>query len=163
MDSYLFVIFTRLFLIIHSSIDCLCTLATLFPRLIIMIEKWKIKYVFFNELYPSIFKQIIDDSNMTTADLPLPPPQTKNPHAITTTSICFLIYWVAAMGLTRAAAGVFPHKHTLCIAGIMYILEALVAEYEGFTTQTIPAKTARVMSIASTCLCGMCWYSITLL
>jgi hypothetical protein len=66
-----------------------------------------------------------------------------------------LVYWASAMSLVRVVALLlFPNDALLVCVAIMYLLEGLVAEYEGFTTGAISQETARIISRFSF---GVCW------
>ena len=64
-----------------------------------------------------------------------------------------LMYWIAAMSLTRLMAVCWTCAPTLITFAIMYALEALAIEYEGFTFQTAKSEYARKVSLFSF---GMC-------
>lgn len=57
------------------------------------------------------------------------------------------MYWMAAMSLVRVMALVWPCTPTLITVAIMYLLEALSVEFEGFTHKTVKADYARRFSL----------------
>jgi hypothetical protein len=69
------------------------------------------------------------------------------------------MYWVAAMSLSRAVALCWPCTPTLITVAVMYLLEALAVEFEGFTHKTVRPEYARKFSLF--CL-GMCLFSFLL-
>ena len=99
-------------------------------------------------MYPSIFRDAINSEHSTLARI--------------------IVYWVAAMSLVRVFALIFQNAGFYMCVSVMYLLEGLVAEYEGFTSCTIPAGTARLISSFSFCmslvlvvLAGVTLYIIT--
>jgi len=150
---------------IHTFLDCVCTIVTLFyssssskSDLCFIVpetvehsnsgnneniddckkeeEKSKIRQVkaMFLGLYPSLFKDPILE---------------EHPAILSR----ILMYWIAAMGLTRLMAVCWTCAPTLITVAIMYALEALAIEYEGFTFQTTKSEYARKVSLFSF---GMC-------
>jgi len=105
----------------HALLDCACTLACLFPSVF--------PSPFLASLYVSVFRDAINYE-----------------HVVLTRVI---VYWAAAMSLVRVGCFFFPIPECFCLAALMYWLEGLVAEYEGFSTGTIPRKTARTVSVLS--------------
>jgi hypothetical protein len=85
-------------------------------------------------LYPSIFKESILE---------------EHPAILSR----ILMYWIAAMSLTRLMAVCWTCAPTLITVAIMYALEALAIEYEGFTFHTAKSEYARKVSLFSL---GMC-------
>jgi hypothetical protein len=57
------------------------------------------------------------------------------------------MYWVAAMSLTRVMVLVWPCVPTLITVAVMYLLEALAIEFEGFTHKTVKHDYARKFSM----------------
>ena len=59
------------------------------------------------------------------------------------------VYWVSAMSLVRLIAVCTLSSATYLSVAVMYALEGLVAEYEGYTMLTMYATHARVISVFS--------------
>ena len=57
------------------------------------------------------------------------------------------MYWMAAMSLTRVIAVGWPCASTLITVAVMYLLEALAIEFEGFTHKTVRPDYARKFSL----------------
>jgi hypothetical protein len=163
MMAWLYLIVLAIYAI-HTFLDCACTIVTLFyssssskSDLCFIVpetvehsnsgnnenidckkeeEKSKIRQVkaMFLGLYPSLFKDPILE---------------EHPAILSR----ILMYWIAAMGLTRLMAICWTCAPTLITVAIMYALEALAIEYEGFTFQTAKSEYARKVSLFSF---GMC-------
>lgn len=86
------------------------------------------------KLYPSLFKEEANSGPM---------------------QMRFFIYWIAAMGIVRTICVFYTNITSLLCVSFMYFLEFLVFEYEGFTSMTIVAQKARVMSIFALVMCIM--------
>lgn len=108
---------------LHAAIDCVCTLLCLF----VTLQQQNRVTHFLATMYPSIFLE-----------------EAASPRLAR-----FMMYWVAAMSLVRALTVCVPTPELFAAVGIMYVLEALVAEYEGFTAQSIHQETARSISLFS--------------
>jgi len=153
MDWLFFVILGIYF--IHASIDCACVLVTLFykPPLVaddeveqsqpeentaILSDSYSEKYkgIYLNirnvlyNLYPSIFNDI---------SLRQEPEILKR----------LMIYWISSMSLIRLIAVYWPCTQTILCVSVMYLLEALVAEFEGFTFKSIIPSQAKLVSVFS--------------
>ena len=105
----------------HALIDCLCTLCSLFPV--------RFPHPLFATLYASVFENVIHSENATLGRV--------------------MVYWASAMSLTRVLALCFRIPEMFCLVALMYFLEGLVAEYEGFSANTIHESTARTISMCS--------------
>jgi len=120
----------------HTVLDCLCTVCCLFFD----------SRSYIATLYVSVFRSVVDSEN-------------------TTLSRC-MVYWAASMSLVRLVAIGFRTTELFCAVAVLYCLEGLVAEYEGFSSGTINRRTARTISIFSfglslTVLIVMCiWQSV---
>ena len=62
-----------------------------------------------------------------------------------------MAYWIAAMSLVRALAGLYAHTNTCLLLAVvvMYALEALAFEYEAFTAHAIAPRLGRAASLFS--------------
>jgi hypothetical protein len=58
-------------------------------------------------------------------------------------------YWTGSMSLARLVAIAAPSFDTFSVVCLMYLMEALAFEYEGFTAQTVIAHRARMVSLVS--------------
>ena len=105
----------------HACIDCACTICCLFPDLV--------SHPYLATMYSSIFKDVVNSEHVVLTRV--------------------LVYWAAAMSLVRALALVFRSFELCVCVCLMYVLEGLVAEYEGFSSCTVPPKTARMISSIS--------------
>jgi hypothetical protein len=105
----------------HALIDCLCTLCSLFPLYF--------PNTLFATLYASVFQDVINSENATLGRV--------------------MVYWASAMSLTRVLALCFRLPEMFCLVALMYFLEGLVAEYEGYSANTIQQGTARTISLCS--------------
>ena len=108
-------------LITHSAADCACTLCCLFPA--------QFANPYLATMYVSIFRETINYENAALSRV--------------------TVYWAAAMSLVRALALWFQTVELFWAVVIMYVLEGLVAQYEGFNTGTIKRKTARLITLFS--------------
>jgi hypothetical protein len=104
---------------VHAALDCVCTVCCLFP----------LKNELFATLYVSVFRDAINSENGALRRV--------------------MVYWASAMSLTRVMALCFRIPELYCTVAVMYLLEALVAEYEGFSAGTIQRRTARSISMLS--------------
>jgi hypothetical protein len=59
------------------------------------------------------------------------------------------IYWVSSMSLIRLIAVYWPCAQTILCVSVMYLLEALVAELEGFTFKSVIPSQAKLVSVFS--------------
>jgi hypothetical protein len=104
---------------VHAALDCVCTVCCLFH----------LKSELFATLYVSVFRDAINSEHAALQRV--------------------MVYWASAMSLTRVMALCFRIPELYCTVAVMYLLEALVAEYEGFSAGTIQRRTARSISILS--------------
>ena len=124
----------------HALFDCLCTLATLFLH---TQQAWacvdRLCGSFWESLAMAYPRMLLRERCGREDDL----------------SRRLLAYYVASMSLARVAAVCAPCPPTFfCVAGV-YALQALAAEYEGFSVCAAPPHTARII----TCFCtlmGLC-------
>ena len=123
MEGGVFVLgfFIFLIMLLHVLLDCMCTLCCLFPGLF--------RQPYLATLYVSIFRETVNNENATLGRV--------------------MAYWAAAMSLVRALALLFLSIDLFVAVIVMYVLEGLVAEYEGFSSSTIKRKTARLISCFS--------------
>ena len=124
MEDIVMIIVTVVIVIalaLHTILDCACVLCCLFPR--------HFPDPYLATLYVSVFRESINSENETLARV--------------------MVYWAAAMALVRLLALFFLSFDLLMAVAMMYALEGLVAEYEGFTSGTIKRKTARLISCFS--------------
>ena len=105
----------------HALFDCLCTVCTLFPQL--RVTGW------FATAYPSIVCERYSQQDPMMPRL--------------------FMYWVSAMSLVRVIAVCVPCTLTCLSVSVMYVLEGLVAEYEGYTALCVHATVARAISVFS--------------
>ena len=114
-------IFIFWIIFLHIFLDAACLLCCLFPE--------RFPYPYFGLLYVSIFWETVNCENAALART--------------------MVYWAAAMSLVRVLALVFASFELLAVVAAMYVLEGLVAAYEGFYCNTIKHKTARLISFFS--------------
>ena len=106
---------------LHVILDFICALCCLFPHYF--------AWPYAATLYVSIFRETLNNENAALSRA--------------------LVYWAAAMSLVRLLALVFLSFDLFAAVVLMYVLEGLVAEYEGFTAGTIKHRTARLISLFS--------------
>ena len=106
-------------LFFHAVLDCICTLCCLFP--------YTFSCPYLASMYSSMYMHSHDGEHLALARA--------------------LVYWASAMSLVRVMALIFwPCYPLLLCVSIMYILEALAFEYEGYTAQTVTPGKARMVS-----------------
>jgi len=164
---------------IHAVIDCLCTILTLFPVFLGFIPEPVASFLL--NLYRSPFplidlnrddtrhhnllevsvSEVEIETNLTTNDSNNSANTNKRLVYIENVKIelinRFLIYWIAAMSLVRVMVVLMPGVQTLSTVALMYVLEGLAVEYEGFTTRTMDQKTARMVSFFSFTVSSFCF------
>lgn len=114
---------------LHAIFDCICTICTLFAhtgRLPIPGAAW------FADFYPKLFDEEFVKDNHFIARL--------------------IIYYVASASLTRLVMVCIPCTGTYVCVTVLYGLQALSMEYEGFTGRSLPASNARLISCICSCL-----------
>ena len=111
--------FVLLLISCHIILDFACTVCCLFGD----------RTSFLATLYVSVFRSAVDSENGTLSRV--------------------MIYWTASMSLVRLMAVGFRTTELFCAVAVLYCLEALVAEYEGFSSGTINRRTARTISLLS--------------
>ena len=111
--------FLFFFISCHVLLDIVCTVCCL----------WGNQLSFWATLYVSIFRDPIDNENETLMRV--------------------MVYWTGSMSLVRLLAVVLQTYELFCAVSVLYALEALVAEFEGFGTGTVTRRTARMISLLS--------------
>lgn len=110
----------RVIFAVHAAIDAASLLAILFPSALLALRC-------FSEVNVAFF---VDDAHASH-------PLLRRVFA----------YWTGSMSLARVAAAAAPTFETFSVVAMMYVMEMLAFEYEGFTAQTVVARKARTVSM----------------
>ena len=114
----------------HSLFDCLCTVSTLFLYTSQSVWWGAETLALF---YPRLLLFTDDGQSLSIT-------KAYDPLLART-----FIYYVACMSLVRVVAVCMPGPGTCACVAVMYAMQALAAEYEGFSAKTSPPHACRVI------------------